>query len=316
MTPTARPHENGTWRLLPPVAHDAATLLSRLQALLESVGAGLAPATVCCERWASPALILGTGQSAADADLPACRARGITIVRRLAGGTAVFATPDYLSFAIVASVAHPLVGGDLLATYRRFGEAVVAACAALGLSTHLICPDAARARPTPATLRPFCYGGFSPYEVLVGDRKLIGVAQVRRFGAVAYVGGLYRTLIPAEQSACLAGATALRAERAAQLAACTTDLTTLGRPQVLGQFPLALVAALAEQCAITLSPGALTGTECARVAQLRAARYDRDEWTSRQCVGPVGDHRRPLRQTLPSPDQRSSRDSLAAPGPE
>ena len=190
MTPTARLPEDGMWRLLPTAALDAAALLGRLQAVLESVGAGVVPATVCFERWQSPALILGAGQRSADADLAACRARGVTVVRRLAGGAAVYATPDYVSFAIVAPAVHPLVGDDLMATYRRLGEAVVAACTALGLSTRLIGPDAARARPTPAALRPCCYGGFSPYEVLVGDRKLIGVAQVRRFGAVAYVGGL------------------------------------------------------------------------------------------------------------------------------
>ncbi len=282
MTPTTRLHDHGTWRLLSPVALDAAPLLGRLQAVLESVGAGLAPATVCFERWASPALILGTGQPAADADLAACRARGITIVRRLAGGTAVYASPDYLSFAIVAPTAHPLLGTDLMATYRRLGAAVVAACRALDVPARLIAPDEARARPTPPLLRPCCYGGVSPYEVLVGDRKLVGVAQVRRLGAVAYVGGLYRTFAPSEQSGCLAGDAALRLERATRLAACTIDLAALGRPQALDQFPPALVAALAERCVITLSPGALTGAERERAAQLRAARYDRDEWTSRQ----------------------------------
>ena len=123
--------------------------------------------------------------------------------------------------------------------------------------------------------------GLLPYEVLVGTRKLIGVAQVRRFGAVAYVGGLYRTLIPAEQSVCLAGATALRAERAAQLAACTIDRATLGRPQAFEQFPAALVAVLAARCGIALSPGELTDDERDRAALLTAGRYVQEGWTFR-----------------------------------
>lgn len=281
MTPTTRLHDHGTWRLLSPVALDAPPLLGRLQAVLESVGAGVAPPTVCFERWQSPALILGAGQPAADVDLAACQTRGIPVVRRLAGGTAVYATPDYVSFAIVAPAAPPLAGGDLLATYRRLGEAVVAACAALGVSTRLICPDEARARPTPAALRPCCYGGFSPYEVLVGDRKLIGVAQVRRFGAVAYVGGLYRAFDPAEQSACLAGGVALRAERATRLAATTTDLAAVGRPDALDRFPAALVTALGACQGIIPAPGELTDAERARAARLTVARYARDEWTLR-----------------------------------
>ncbi len=261
--------------LPPPVVRDAAVLLGQFQAVLEAVGAGQAPPTVCCERWVSSALILGAGQSAADADLAGCWARGIPVGRRLAGGTAVYATPDYLSFAVVAPAAHPLVVGDLLATYRRLGEIVVAACGALDMPARLICPGEARARPTSATLRPFCYGGFSPYEVLVG------VAQVRRFGAVAYVGGLYRAFDPVAQGACLAGDTALRLGRAAQLAASTTDLAAVGRPQVLEQVPGALVAALAEGCGIALSPGELTDEERDRAARLTVERYARDDWTCR-----------------------------------
>lgn len=274
-------NDGGAWRFLSPVVRDAAVLLGQFQAVLEAVGAGQAPPTVCCERWASSALILGAGQSAADADLAGCRARGIPVARRLAGGTAVYATPDYLSFAVVAPAAHPLVVGDLLATYRRLGEVVVAACGALDVPARLICPGEARARPTSATLRPCCYGGFSPYEVLVGDRKLVGVAQVRRCGAVAYVGGLYRTFDPVAQGACLAGDAALRLGRAAQLAASTTDLAAVGRPQAFEQFPAALVAALAERCGIALSPGELTGEERDRAARLTAERYARDDWTCR-----------------------------------
>ena len=130
-------------------------------------------------------------------------------------------------------------------------------------------------------MRPCCYGGISPYEALVGDRKPIGVAQVRRFGAVAYVGGLYRAFDPAEQSACLAGEVALRAECATRLAAATTDLAAVGRPDALDRFPAALVTALDACQGIIPAPGELTDAERARAARLTVARYARDEWTLR-----------------------------------
>lgn len=130
-------------------------------------------------------------------------------------------------------------------------------------------------------LRPCCYGGISPYEVLVGARKLLGVVQVRRFGAVAYVGGLYRAFDPAEQSACLAGDVALCTERAYQLAAATTDLAAVGRPDALDQFPMALTTALAERQGIIPTPGEFTDAEQARAARLTAEQYARDEWTLR-----------------------------------
>jgi lipoate-protein ligase A len=104
---------------------------------------------------------------------------------------------------------------------------------------------------------------------------------VRRFGAVAYVGRLYRTFDPLEQSACLAGEVALRAGRATQLAAATTDLAALARPGALDQFPAALVAAVGACQGVIPAPGALTDAERARAARLTAERYARDEWTLR-----------------------------------
>lgn len=272
---------DAAWRHLPPLTADAPTHLARTQALLEAVGAGRAPATVCVERWSAPALVLGTAQPAAAIDPGALAARGVALARRLAGGAAVYTAPEYLSFAIVAPAAHPLVRGDILATYRALGEAVWAALRALGLDTRLLPVEEARARPTPAALRPFCYGGVSPHELLVGDRKLVGVAQVRRFGAVAYVGGLYRRFAPAEHAALFTGDAATRGTRAALLAECLTDLTAAGRPEAFDRFPAALIAALADRCAIPLAPGCLTDDERDRAARLRDERYRQDAWTFR-----------------------------------
>lgn len=272
---------SASWRLLPVAEAPAAEHLALTQALLEEVGAGRSPATVRCERWPVPALVLGTAQPAADVDLAACRARGVALARRLAGGTAVYATPGYLSFTIVAREPDPLVHGDILATYRRLGAAVGEALRSLGIPARLLPVEEARARPTPPALKPFCYGGFSPYEALVGDRKLVGVAQVRRFGAVAYVGGLYRAFDPAEQVAFIAGDAALRAERSALLAASVTGLAALGAPEALERFPAALAAALVARCGVTLRPGCLTVAERARAARLRVERYDHDDWTFR-----------------------------------
>lgn len=269
------------WRLLPVAEGAAVEHLALTQALLEEIGAGRSPATVRCERWPVPALVLGTAQPAADVDLAACRARGIALARRLAGGTAVYATPGYLSFTIVARETDPLVHGDILATYRRLGAAVGAALLSLGIASRLLPVEEARARSTPPALKPFCYGGFSPYEALAGDRKLVGVAQVRRFGAIAYVGGLYHTFDPAEHAACIIGDPALRAERAALLAASVTDLAALGAPAAFERFPAALAAALVACRSVALQPGCLTAAERARAARLRTERYGRDDWTFR-----------------------------------
>lgn len=268
-------------RLLATVAMDAPGHLAATQALLESVGAGRAPGVVRFEHWESPALILGAGQAAADADVDRCRERGIVIARRLAGGGAVASSPDYLSFTIVVPKDDPLVRDDILATYRRLGTAVEAALRSLDIPARLLSVEEARTRPTPPLLRPFCYGGFSPHEVLVGERKLVGVAQVRRFGAVAYVAGLYRRLDPAEHVAGMAGDAATRARRADLLGERMIGLETAGSPGTFEQFPATLVAALAARCGMMPEREHLTDDERDRAMHLRSESYCRDAWTFR-----------------------------------
>ncbi len=166
MQAVPRTAEDGRWRLLSPAPLGAASHLARSQAILEAVGAGRAPGTVAFECWPELALILGTAQPAADLDQEACRRHGIAIARRLAGGTAVLATPDYLSFTIVLPVDHALVHDNLFTAYARLGEPVLDALRRLGVPARLLSVAEARARATPAALRPLCYGGFSPYEMV------------------------------------------------------------------------------------------------------------------------------------------------------
>ncbi len=260
---------------------DAPGHLSVTQALLESVGAGRAPGAVRFERWESPALILGAGQAAADADIGRCQERGIVIARRLAGGGAVSISPDYLSFTIIETKDDPLVRDDVLATYRRLGTAVEAALRSLDIPARLLSVEEARTRPTPPLLRPLCYGGFSPHEVLVGERKLVGVAQVRRFGAVAYVAGLYRRPAPAEHVVGIAGDAATRARRADLLGKRMVGLETAESPGAFEQFPAALVAALVARCGMALERADVTDDERHRAMHLRSESYCRDAWTFR-----------------------------------
>lgn len=273
---------DGAWRLLPTTTLDAASHLARAQVLLEAVGAGRAPNTLACERWRAPALILGAAQQAADLDRAACARRDVAVVRRLAGGGAVYATVDYLSFIIAVHATHPLVRGDIFTAYARFGALVHDALASLDVPARLLGVEEARARHTPPALRPCCYGGLSPYEILVGERKLVGVAQVRRFGAVGYVGGLYRSFDPVDQAAYLAGDAALRAERAALLASHVTDLTVLDRPSAFAAFPHALATTLQARLGLRLAVEELSPAELDRAARLRVERYTNDAWTFRR----------------------------------
>lgn len=272
---------SAAWRLLPEATCDAANHLARTQALLESVGARHAPATVCFERWAAPALILGTSQRAAEVDVAACHRLGFAIARRLAGGKAVIATSDYLSLTIVAPADHALVRGDILAAYQRLGAPLVGALRALGLDASLLLLAQARAAQAASPPSSLCYGGLSPYEIMVGARKLIGVAQVRRYGAVAYVAGLYRALDVARHAALVTG-DAARASEARNLAASTIDLRELGAAGLFERIPGAMLAALAALAGHPVELAPLLPCERARQAELVAERYAAVAWTWRR----------------------------------
>lgn len=279
---TARDSAGAAWRLLPPATASDVEHLARTQALLESVGAGRAPRTISFERWDRPALILGTSQRGSDIDVQACRRRGISVARRLAGGKAVFATPDYLSFTIVAPARDALVRGDVLAPYQQLGAPVVAALESLGFAASLLSVPSAREAQAGASASVFCYGGLSPYEVMVGTRKLVGVAQVRRFGGIAYVGGLYRVLDATSHAALMAGDGPTRAAEARRLIGSTADLVALGAPGLFERIPEAIVAALAACYGLPIEHGGLLPGERERQAELVREQYATAAWTWRR----------------------------------
>jgi lipoate-protein ligase A len=181
-----------TWRRLP--AHVGSPLehIARSDALAR---ASTQP-TLWWHSTREPVLILGAGQSDADIDLDACRAAGITILRRTSGGTAVFATPWLLGLDLALPVSHPLVLADIVESYAWFGATWAHALQSLGIDARSISIDEARtaAQREPQSrllIKPACFGSVAPYEVVLGPRKLVGLSQVRRRHVQILQSGLY-----------------------------------------------------------------------------------------------------------------------------
>ncbi|NJK82276.1 MAG: ligase, partial [Chloroflexaceae bacterium] len=147
-------------------------------------------------RWytmTTPAVILGTGQKLTEFDRNAAQAAGIVLHRRSSGGTAVFADPLLLMQDIVLPTDHPLYTFDVTRSYYWLGALWVAVLARLGIAAHLIDVEAARTdtRDLDPLTRRSCYGGRSPYEVLVNGKKLVGLAQTRRRAGALLQTGIY-----------------------------------------------------------------------------------------------------------------------------
>jgi lipoate-protein ligase A len=188
-----------TWRLLP--ISDAP--MGRQLALSEALLAELSTTNRPALRWyvpAEPALVLGNGQKPALANLAACQEHGVRVYRRTSGGAAVLVTPDLLSLDVVLPDSSPLATTDVVQAYRWIGELWQDALLRLGVAKAQAIPtEEVRAippLPKDDVLRLACYGTLSPYEVVVGKRKLVGLCQVRRRGGALYQTGIHLRFDP------------------------------------------------------------------------------------------------------------------------
>lgn len=136
------------------------------------------------------ALVLGFSQKSEVLNPVALASRQIPIYHRRAGGTAVLVGSHLLSLDVALPANHPFVLADIVQSYRWLGEAWVAALAQIGVQTRVVPQSEAyeqgtllkeeSTREREALLRRACYGSLSPYEVAVGQRKVIGLDMIRR----------------------------------------------------------------------------------------------------------------------------------------
>lgn len=180
-------------------------------------------------RWyhaSKTALIAGIGQPLSDFDQAACRERGVSLHRRASGGTAVLMTTDLLMLDVALPAGHPLYTPDVTRSYRWFGEVWAAALHQCGIAVHCLSVEVARdARQTldPLTRRA-CFGGYSPYEVLENNRKLVGLSQIRRRSGALLQAGIYLHWRPEQLVSLLALAPDERATLTNRLYARATGL--------------------------------------------------------------------------------------------
>lgn len=275
------------WRRLPRSTAPMRWQLPRTEALFDGLAAG-APPTI---RWyipARPALVLGRSQCPGRADLAAARAAGVVVHRRTSGGGAVLVDDAALSLDIALPAGHPLALTDLTRSYEWIGRAWADALHQLGIPGARAIPTAeARALaalPADDPLRLACFGTLSPYEVVVGQRKVVGLSQIRRRPGAIYAIGVHLRWRPARLTALLALDPPTRAALTASLATAAAGLDELaGRPVAVAEVIPAVERALIGQLGITLRPGPWLTAERAAAARMPAARF----WPVRLSSAPV-----------------------------
>ncbi|GLV56977.1 ligase [Dictyobacter sp. S3.2.2.5] len=177
------------WLIYPLTIADQQQHIELSEQLLSNVQPG-DPATIYWSLAQPTGLVLGFSQKENILNPAALAAGSFPIYHRRAGGTAVLVGPGLLSLDVVLPVDHPLHLPDLVESYRWFGESWVTTLAQLGVQTRMVTPEEAHAqralRRQPETreyemlMNRACYGSLSPYEVVVGQRKVVGFDMIRR----------------------------------------------------------------------------------------------------------------------------------------
>ncbi|KAB8140567.1 ligase [Chloroflexia bacterium SDU3-3] len=256
-------------RLLPWSIDPTDTYLASGIAMLAQLEHQATPAL----RWsrvAPASLILGSSQRVGELDLAACAQAGLAIHRRASGGGIVL-NEDMLQLDIALPRSHPLATDDVTESYRWVGEAWADAFAALGVATQALAVPAARedTRSRDPLLRHVCFGGQSPYEVMVGGRKLVGLAQIRRRGNALFQIGIYTRWQPQRNAELLALAPPDRERLAELLGQRVIGLEELG-PQPSADVVIAsFERALAQRTGMRLQPDAWRDTERAALERER-----------------------------------------------
>lgn len=265
------------WRLLPFSGAPMGRQLSLSEALLHELPATQQPAV----RWyvpAEPALVLGSSQKATLANLAACAERGIAVYRRTSGGAAVIVNAELLSLDVVLPSTSPLATSDVVQAYQWIGELWQDALQRLGVAkAHAIPTEEVRALPPLSkddVLRLACYGTLSPWEVVIGKRKLVGLCQVRRKAGALYQTGIHLRFDPKALGQLLDLNNNRRKELATRLHNAAAGLDTAAGHEIPREDVMrAVEQTLAGRFGAALVPGDYTRVELAAAGRIQAERF-------------------------------------------
>jgi lipoate-protein ligase A len=265
-----------TWRLILDREAGGATNMAVDEAILIAMLEGASPPTLRFYAWSPPCLSLGRNQPLADADLAACRAAGVDVVRRPTGGRAILHT-DELTYSLTLLQVDPRATGDVVEGYRRLSEGLLA-----GLRLLEVEAVQAVGRKSATDAGPVCFEAPSNYEITVAGRKLIGSAQWRAKGSVLQHGSLPLQGDLARIVDCLALSDAQREVQRPHIRGRAITLEEAkGQIAPFAQVAEVLAEGFARALNLTLLPGELSAHERALAAELRRSRYAAPGWTAR-----------------------------------
>ena len=150
------------WRLLQTGYGTGFSNMAIDKAILVANSKGIVPPTVRFYGWVPPAISIGYFQSLTEEiDVEACQRFGVSFVRRITGGGAVFHENE-LTYSLVVPESHPDIPKNILRSYGRICGAVIRGLGYLGVESE-----------------------YAPINDIVADgQKISGNAQTRQLGTV------------------------------------------------------------------------------------------------------------------------------------
>ena len=266
------------WRVLKAQRASAGFQFALTEALLST---GLPRTRRPVLRWyiaKTPTLVLGNGQKLASADIETCLDAHIPVFKRTSGGTAVLLDSDAVNLEVALPAGHALAGTDVVRGYEWVGEIWVDALRQLGIRGIRTIPvEEVRSLPPLGSddpLRLTCYGTLSPFEVVIDQRKVVGLSQVRRRTGTVYQMSTYLTWNPEKLVALLALDADDRIALATRLRQVTAGLDELaGRKVCAAEVMGAVESTLAHRLGVTLKTGRWTPAERAAAIQIEQQRF-------------------------------------------
>lgn len=268
------------WRLLDTGHLPAAMNMAIDEAILEAHAAGKVPPTLRFYGWNPGAVSIGYFQRLeAEVDLAACQALGVDVVRRPTGGRAVLHEPE-LTYSVI--IRQELLPGDVIFTYRILCQGLLAGMQRLGVPAELAIPEGGVLRPEgPAAAA--CFTTPSWYELVVGGKKLVGSAQMRRDAVILQHGSILLDLNADRLFATLrVQPERLEAVKQAFLAKATSLREVTGADTAWEAARQAMAAGFGAALDLELTPGELTPGELERAAELARDKYGSPAWNARK----------------------------------
>lgn len=270
----------GKWRFLPYDVYSQEENMAIDEAimLLHSQGKNLP--TLRFYGWNPATLSIGYFQRVEkEVNLEELKRSGFGFVRRLTGGRAVLHDQE-LTYSVIVSEGYPLMPPTVSESYRVISQGLLEGFRLLGIEAELSLPRPKVQQEHTAA----CFDSPSDYELVIDGKKVVGSAQVRKYGVILQHGSI---LLDLDVSALLS---VLRfpSERVFQKLKeefhqkAVAIRPILKRDVSIEEVSRAFLAGFQKGMGIELEVGELTEEEKTLVKQLVKEKYGNNEWNYRR----------------------------------